>query len=385
MRVAPKIFLTTHEDSELHRWAEDPLASPRLAFRSRVVLLASEGRTNRAIAALLRTSPGTAAHWRARFMIHRLDGVRAEAPRSGRRPTISKETVLRILETSARPPKSGASLWTSRSMAKTLKVSQSTVVRVWSRYRLDPKKPRPVVLEISPRTGRDLVGMYVSELDRAVALSIGRPDGSSAPSAGPVATRSVPISPSETSGPKPRIEPRVALQAAVQGIEVTPLGSIPTARRPQEFLLFLRSVDENTPRGLPIHLLLDSPTLHHDPSIVRWLEQRPRFQLHTAPSVGPSGKTGFIHQLPKLRSLRFTLANMPQLLRAVKAHQSLCQVHPRPFVWTKGSVVPEIPSVTMPALDALEASGLGIESSASEPVGTVTLTRSGPGSAGLPT
>ena len=68
----------------------------RLAFRSRVVCLAADGRGTNAIAAQLRVSPATVSKWRLRFAREGLSGL-ADAPRSGAPGRYGKKTERRIL------------------------------------------------------------------------------------------------------------------------------------------------------------------------------------------------------------------------------------------------------------------------------------------------
>jgi len=85
MRRAPTIELSAEELTTLRGRARSSCSSVRDAFRARIVLLASEGLENRAIAEQLRTGPDTVSKWRRRFAEQRLAGL-VDRPGRGRKP-----------------------------------------------------------------------------------------------------------------------------------------------------------------------------------------------------------------------------------------------------------------------------------------------------------
>src|ERR1700722_8702692 len=54
--------------------------------------------------------------------------------------------------------------------------------------------------------------------------------------------------------------------------------------RHQEFLRFLKVIDQAVPKGLDLHLVLDNYATHKTPAIHQWLPKRPRFHLHFTPT-----------------------------------------------------------------------------------------------------
>ena len=66
MRVAAEITLSKEEHRKLERWASARSTSVRLRERARIVLMASKGMTNKAIAAELGTDANKVGRWRSR-------------------------------------------------------------------------------------------------------------------------------------------------------------------------------------------------------------------------------------------------------------------------------------------------------------------------------
>jgi len=97
MKIAPKIALTDEERTVLERWSRGRSTPARLVLRSRIVLLAAEGKMNQKIAPRLRTALKTVSLWRRRFAEQRIAGIEKDAPRGGR-PKISKRMARLIVE-----------------------------------------------------------------------------------------------------------------------------------------------------------------------------------------------------------------------------------------------------------------------------------------------
>ncbi len=86
MRKAPTIELSEADLDTLTHWSRGRSTPVRLVLRSKIVLLAAEGRENREIATELATSRQTVGLWRKRFAQQRLPGIEKDAPRGGRLP-----------------------------------------------------------------------------------------------------------------------------------------------------------------------------------------------------------------------------------------------------------------------------------------------------------
>ena len=54
--------------------------------------------------------------------------------------------------------------------------------------------------------------------------------------------------------------------------------------RHQEFLRFLKVIDQAVPKDLDLHLVLDNYATHKTPAIHQWLVKHPRFHLHFTPT-----------------------------------------------------------------------------------------------------
>ena len=62
------------------------------------------------------------------------------------------------------------------------------------------------------------------------------------------------------------------------------IGSCYRRHRHQEFLRFLREIDEIVPADLDAHLVMDNYSTHKVEQIRRWLARRPRYHVHYTPT-----------------------------------------------------------------------------------------------------
>ena len=88
MRVARAVALTDEEWRTLEKWSRGRSTPVRLMERAQMLLMASQGMENQAIAEAVGTDSHTVARWRGRFLQAGLAGVEKDAPRSGRKPTL---------------------------------------------------------------------------------------------------------------------------------------------------------------------------------------------------------------------------------------------------------------------------------------------------------
>ncbi|MDT0401402.1 MULTISPECIES: GntR family transcriptional regulator [Streptomyces] len=141
----PPVFPRLSEEDRAALVALSERPPGALRTRSRVVLACAEGLDNAEIALQLRLSPATVAKWRERFLGGGVAGLR-DAPRSGRpRSTDRRQAeahIAGVLEQAG----GGSPVPSTRALAETLDLSQSTVARIWREQQArlpGPRAPRP--------------------------------------------------------------------------------------------------------------------------------------------------------------------------------------------------------------------------------------------------
>lgn len=138
---AQDIVLSPAEHSELSRRVRSATICQRDGRRARVILLAAQGCSRMEISRLVGFSPGAVRLWCQRFQDRRLDGL-IDKPGRGRKPSLSPEAIIQVLENGVQPLP-GQARWSCRSMARAVGISPASVQRIWAANDVKPHLQRP--------------------------------------------------------------------------------------------------------------------------------------------------------------------------------------------------------------------------------------------------
>lgn len=338
MRVAPIVVLSTGERQTLERWARGRSTPHRLVLRAAIVLRVAKGLQNRQIAEGLGTQPNTVALWRQRFLNHRLDGLCRDAPRPGRKPEIPQAAVDHVLQKTLheRPP--GATHWSTRTLAEAVGLSQSTVCRIWRKYRIKPHLVRTFKVSRDRHfveKVHDVVGLYLNPPDRAVVFSLDEKTQIQA------LDRTQTILPLRPGLPETRTHDykrngTVDLFAALNVLDGTVVTEFHQRHRNREFRLFLQMLDEKVPAEFDVHLIMDNLSAHKHANVQRWLRRHPRFHRHFTPTSSSwlNQVERWLNELTQKQIRRGTFPSVPALKKSIQAFVDTYNENPRPFIWT---------------------------------------------------
>ena len=338
MRIAPEVMLDSKDTQQLERWSHGRSTSARLVLRSKIILNAANGETNKEIARKLHVRQKTVALWRNRFVTYGIDGMKKDAPRPGRRPKISQNKVDEIIDKTLRTKPKGATHWSTRSLAKEVGVSRATVQRIWRSHRLQPHRERSFKLSSDPDFNekvRDVVGLYMNPPDKAAVICMDEKSGIQALDRsqtilplrpGMLASRSWEYKRNGT----------IDLFAALNILDGTVVTQFHRRHRHQEFLIFLRTVDANVPEELEVHMVLDNYGTHTHADVQRWLGRHPRFKLHFTPTDASwlNMVETWLSTLTNKQIRRNSFSGVRALTKAINEFIAEYQKNPHPFVWT---------------------------------------------------
>ena len=171
-RVLPAIVLTDAEAETLRAWARRRKTEQALALRARIVLACAKGQSNSAVAEMLGVSREMVGKWRQRFVEDGVEGLQ-DGHRSGRPRMVSDDQVSEVIARTLEQMPAGATHWSTRSMAASTGLSQSTVSRIWRAFGLAPHRVEHFKLSRDPMfvdKVRDVVGLYLDPPERALVL-----------------------------------------------------------------------------------------------------------------------------------------------------------------------------------------------------------------------
>jgi transposase len=334
------LLLSQEEGAALERLAARSRSARHLAFRAKIVLRCAEAGDNTAVAADLRTTRGTVAKWRSRFIAKRLDGLHDE-PRPGAARSVGDDKIEAVVTQTLESTPRGRTHWSTRSMAKSTGLSHSTIGRIWRAFGLKPHVTESFRLSQDPllvEKVRDIVGLYMHPPDNAVVLCVDEKSQIQA------LERAQPVLPMDLGQPERQTHDYMRhgttdLFAALDTATGHVLGTCYAQHRAQEFKLFLRQIDEAVPQDLDVHVVLDNLCTHKTPEIKRWLLRHPRFHLHFTPTHASwlNMVERFFGLLTEHALRRGSHRSERELRLAIHEYLDAHNEDPKPFKWTKSA------------------------------------------------
>ncbi len=338
-RPKASLVLTDGECQTLLAWTRRPTSAQRLALRARIVLACADGRSNTEVAAALKITLPTVGKWRQRFLEDRLDGL-VDEPRPGAPRTLADAQVEEVITKTLESKPDNATHWSTRSMAKTVGLSQTAIVRIWHAFGLQPHRSETFKLSTDPLfidKVRDIVGLYLDPPERAIVLSV---DEKSQVQALDRTQPLLPLSPGQAERHTHDYvrNGTTSLFAALNVATGEVLGNCYRKHRQQEFVQFLNRIDEAYPEkdGVEIHLILDNYGTHKTPRVKRWLQRHPRFMVHFTPTSASwlNQVERFFADITEKRIRRSAFQNVKALEQAIRDYLDAHNKTPKPFVWT---------------------------------------------------
>ena len=126
------------------------------------------------------------------------------------------------------------------------------------------------------------------------------------------------------------------LFAAMSTLDGTVISMCDDRHRHQEWLKFLRVIDQVTPAGQEIHLIADNYATHKHPRVQKWLARHRRFHVYFTPTSSSwlNMVERFFRDLTQNRIRRGVFRNVEELIMAIGEYIDRHNDNPKPFVWT---------------------------------------------------
>lgn len=340
MRVAPTITLSEGDRRTLESWSRGRSTQARLVQRARIVLMAADGVENIDIAREVGTDRQTVGRWRSRFAKEGIAGIRRDRPRSGRTPTKRRSMAEEIIHKTTQEKPRNATHWTTRTLAAELGVDHTLVHRVWRDAGLKPHLTRTFKLSNDPKFIEkvvDVVGLYLNPPERALVLSA---DEKSQVQALNRTQPSLPMKRGRagTMTHDYKRNGTTTLFAAMELAEGHIIATCMKRHRHQEWIKFLKLIDEQTPPDLDLHVIADNYSAHKHPRVKAWLKRHPRFHMHFIPTSSSwlNLIERWFREITEKQIRRGSFTSVEKLIASITAFINAHNADPSPFVWTAG-------------------------------------------------
>lgn len=337
-RPSTVIQLTEKEKQTLKRLLQ-PTNQYRYVQRARIILLATEGKTNKEISKMVSLSTVAVSHWRTRFNKYRLEGIK-DRPRTGKPPKFGHKERLKIINKACCPPSLKAR-WTIRELSKSVgfSISKSHLHRIMHELDLKPHQFRMWLFSNDPEfeaKQADIVGLYLDPPENAFVICIDEKTGIQAVE--PLHDN-LPMRPGKTEKREfgYKRHGTLALYAAFKVHEGKVFGKTEQHHTHVEFLGFVKKVYARWGRnGRELHFVLDNFSAHKVEAVMRWVEEHPRVHFHFTPTHASwlnQVELWFSilsRQLLSKRNFKSKTDLAEQLLRFIKEYNK----NSKPFAWT---------------------------------------------------
>lgn len=277
--------LTRGERAELERRARSRTGRAHDAVIARVLLLLADGLTYRTIAERTGRSEPFISKWKRRFLEARLAGLYV---RHAGRPVqvLTPKLEARILDATRQPPTDGSTHWSTRRLARRLKVPHMTVARVWQKHGIQPHRMERYMASDDPdfeAKAADIIGLYLHPPQHAAVFCV---DEKTAIQALDRTDPILPLSPgrAERHGFEYVRHGTLSLYAALETQTGFVFGQTAERHTSQAFVAFLADLLTKVPKRREIHIICDNLSAHKTKRVEEFLAEHPRVHLHFTPT-----------------------------------------------------------------------------------------------------
>jgi len=337
-RTTPAFRLNAEEQQQIQQWLKALGTPQQVALRGRIVLAAAQGQSDTAIAQQLQINRKTVIMWRQRFALQGPESLWEIAPGRGRKPLYGADKVRAIVDATLQTKPKGMTHWSCRRMAKSQGVSKSTVSNIWRSHNLKPHLVKTFKLSHDPKFLEKLtgvVGLYLNPPQQAIVLCV---DEKSQIQALDRTQPGLPLKKGRcgTMTHDYKRNGTTTLFPALELLQGRVIGQCYARHRHQEWLKFLRRLDEEFPGEVPLHLVMDNYGTHKTPQVQAWLRRHPRFVLHFVPTRSSwlNLVERWFGELTRKRVRRGSFCSVEELQKAILEFLDAWNSEPKPFVWT---------------------------------------------------
>jgi transposase len=338
VRIAPNVTISQEQRKVLEAWARGRSTPARLVLRAQIVLQSAAGHDNKTIAQSLSTDRLLVGKWRKRFIEKGLAGIEKDAPRGGRPPASRAAMTTRIIEWTTQKKPTNATHWSCRTLARELGTNPAMVNRVWRANGLRPHLIRTFKLSNDKHFIEkvvDVVGLYLNPPEHALVLCV---DEKTQIQALDRTQPSLPLKKGRcgTMTHDYKRNGTTTLFAALNVAEGKLIGTCMEKHRHQEWIKFLKQIDEQTPSDLDLHLIADNYCTHKHPKVKNWLKRHPRFHMHFIPTSSSwlNLVERWFREITDKRIRRGVFRSVPELTDAIMAYIKAHNEDPTSYQWT---------------------------------------------------
>jgi transposase len=276
------------------------------------------------------------SRWKKRFEAGRVAGLFSRYP-GAPITVLTPQLEARILSWTRRKPTDGSTHWSTRRLAKALKINHMLVARAWARAGVKPHRIKRYMLSNDPefeKKAADVIGLYINPPRHAAVFCV---DEKTAIQALDRLDPVLPLSPgrAERHGFEYYRHGTLSLYAALETRSGLLIGKTTARHRSVEFVEFLHELIALQPRGKEIHVIADNLSAHKTKAVGAFLAEHPNVRLHFTPTY-----SSWLNQVELVFSkierdviARGVFSSVNDLARKLMRYIRLYNKDPKPVSW----------------------------------------------------
>ena len=338
MRNGSCVWLSPKDRARLEGWVAGRNTPQKLVWRARIVLMWADGAGVTAITRATGKTKRTAYRWRERYLERGIAGLERDASRPGRKLPLDAATIARAVHMTLHDKPPAGTHWSVRKLAKAVAISPSSVQRIWAAHGLKPHLTKTFKLSNDKRfveKVQDIVGLYLDPPDKALVLCVDEKSQIQA------LERSQPLLPLglgyvEGVTHDYKRHGTTTLFAALNIATGAVMTQCKPRHRHQEFLQFLRHIEDNVPQDLDVHLIVDNYGTHKHAKVKTWLARRPRFHVHYTPTYASwlNQVETWFNIITRQAIRRDSFRKVKDLVARIERYTAKWNANAHPFTWT---------------------------------------------------
>ena len=222
--------------------------------------------------------------------------------------------------------------------AQEMGISKASVSRIWRASGLKPHRVESFKVSNDPDFAdklEDIVGLYLNPPEHALVLCV---DEKSQIQALDRTQPGLPMKKGRgaTMTHDYKRNGTTTLFAALNTANGEVFGLCQEKHRHQEWLKFLRMIDQTIPANKQIYLICDNYATHKHARVQRWLKTHKRFHVRFTPTSASwlNMIERFFRDLTHNRIRRGVFKDLEQLITAIGDYIDDHNKNPKPFIWT---------------------------------------------------
>lgn len=304
---------------------------------ARTVLLLADGASYTEVQRTVGCTAPFVSKWKRRFLEERLAGLYA---RHEGRPVqvLTRRMEARILSWTQKTPSDGSTHWSTRRLAKKLKIHHMMVARTWKKHGLQPHRLESYKASNDPdfeTKAADVIGLYRNPPQHAAVFCV---DEKTAIQALDRRDPILPMSPgrAERHGFEYVRHGTLSLYAAFNTKTGEVLGKTVRRHTSQEFVAFLEQLVASHKRKREIHVILDNLSAHKTAKVTEFLEANPKVKLHFTPTYSSwlNKVQLWFSKIERDLTHRGVFTSTKDLARRIMRYIRKYNNDPKPVKWT---------------------------------------------------